>query len=103
MQDREQLHHRVHAPVLLIRIVEIETAHFEVLLNGEVGEHTPALRDKRDALFDYLVGGCDQRLLSPVHVSAYHGSEAHDGLEYGGLPRAVWAHHGDDFAPAHAQ
>ena len=61
------------------------------------------LGDEGYALLDYLVGGRDQRLLSPVHVSADHGGEAHDGLENGGFPGAVGAHHGNDFALADTQ
>ena len=70
MQDRKELHDRIHTALFFRLVVRVQTAHLQVLFNSEVREHAPALRDKGDALLHYLVSGRRKQLSSRSAVSA---------------------------------
>ena len=101
-EDRKEIHDRFQPALFLRSIVEVQTAHIEVLFDGQVGEHPPALGHECNAFLDNLVGGRRQRALAPVDASADHGGQSHDSLEDGGLSGPVGAHHRHDFALLHS-
>ena len=101
LQDGEEFHDRVQAAFLFHPVVEVQATHFQVLLDGEVGEDPPALGHEGDSLLHHLMGGRHQRVLPPVDAAAAHRGESHDGLQNGGLPGPVGAHYRHHLALPH--
>ena len=78
--------------------------HFEVLLDGHLGEDTAPLRDVRQAARHELVGGGAHDILAHEFNGTGVGAQkAGDGLQCGGLAGAVRADKRHDLTVEHPE
>ena len=78
--------------------------HFEVLLDGHLGEDTAPLRDVRQAARHELVGGGAHDILAHEFNGTGVGAQkAGDGLQRGGLAGAVRADERHDLTVGHPE
>ena len=76
-----------------------EAAHFQIFAHGHLLEHAPALGAERHAQRNHLAGRhADDVLAVKGHLAGARLEQAGDGVERGGLARAVGADEGDDLA-----
>ena len=84
-------------------VVQVQAAHFQVLLDGEVGEDTPALRHEGDTLFHYFVGGGRQQAVAPVDLPGNYRGQSHHGFENSGFSGPIGTHYRHDLSLADPQ
>jgi len=101
-EDGKELEDVFHVPSYPLLVPPQKGPHVEVLLDRQVGEDPPPLRDLGDPDGHDLVGLAAPEGLPPEEdLAAARGDDAADGHEGRGFPRPVGADEGDDLPLPH--
>jgi len=104
LQHREELEDALQHLLAALRVAVAEGAETQVLGHREPAEEAPALRDQRDAEADAVrrFHVVDAAAVEP-DLSPAGREQARDGLEQGGLARAVGPHERHRLARLHVE